>query len=321
MTTCRIASVVCLAALAFCSTAAAEPPIKNAAVQGSGPYADGKVIQAVGSGTIASRALKKTSFQASQGQVKFEVQILSVDSETRDKIYAELGAKNVQTHITTIGDTKITGAGEVENPARTSRHTITAGSVISTAVMDQDQVEKLYALAKESDTSKVIGRPVLIAADGQPASFQQQVQRPFLSGLQRVEHGDESGVQSEIQVLNEGTEVTVLADADGDALAVEAQIRHSKVADVKHHQVYGIGEAKNTIQVPSHEVRQATAREKLMPKQTLLLDPYFQTKQVKETTTSAPILDQLPYVGSSFVQVETEEVTMNTIVLLKAKRL
>lgn len=293
----------------------ADPPV------GSGPFADGKVIQASGSGTVASRQLQKTSFEQTKDQIKFEIQILSVDSQTRDKIYADLGVDNVQTRITMAEHSDTSDDSQSPPSELTSRHTITTGSIVSSAVITEKQMNELYALAKQSEHCSIIARPRIIAAEGQAAGLQQQVQRPFLANLEQVQQGDETGVQSEIQVLNEGTDITVRADTSGETLNVHTKIQQSRVADVQQHNVYGVGSGQGTIQVPSYEVRQASAVAQLLPNQTLLLDPYFQSKQTKVTTVGTPMLDQLPYVSKAFSATETEEVTLHTIVLLRAKKL
>ncbi|MCA9138146.1 MAG: hypothetical protein KDB00_15350 [Planctomycetales bacterium] len=298
----------------------ADPPESAAPTKVASPFADGKVIQSVGSGTVASRLLQKVSFEAPNDQIKFEVQILSVDSETRDKIYAELGIENVQTRITKVAEPSNDVVGDAQ-ASLSSRHTVTTSSIVSTAVINQEQLDRLYGLAKESGNSKVVARPNIIAGNGQAASMQQQVQRSFLADLQQVEHEGQVAVQSGIQVLSEGTDVTVLGDVDGNALNVQTKIKQSRVADVQQHHVYGIGDGQNTIQMPSHEVREASASAKLLPKQTLLLDPYFQSKQTTQNVTGTPILDNIPYLNKTFKQTELQEVTMNTIVLLKAKKL
>ena len=323
----RFACVACLCGiLGFCADVGADPP-----PSGSGPFADGNVIQAVGSGTIASRVLQKASFEAPSGQVKFEVQILSVDSATRDKIYESLGSENVQTQITKIDDVTETastdrvdtGTANTDTPSEklSSRHTLTTGSLVSSAVMTEEQVRALYALVNQSETARVIARPQVISGNGKSAALQQQVQRPFLSNLKTVKQGDVEGVQSEIQVLSEGTDITVQADIVGDALNVRTKIQQMRVADVQLHRVYGIGEGASMVQVPSHQVREATAVATLLPKQSLLLDPYFQSKERPKSVSGTPILTKIPYLQKSFKQTEPAEVTMNTIVLLRAKKL
>lgn len=319
MPTFRFASVACLClVLGLGADVGADPPIT-----GPGAFANGKVIQAVGSGTVASRVLQKTSFEAPKGQIKFEIQILSVDAATRDKIYADLGVENVQTQITKIDDVADadTAGADTVSAELSSRHTIATGSIVSTAVMTEEQVQSLYALVKQSDATRVIARPQIIAADGQSAGMQQQVQRPFLANLKTVKQGDVEALQSEIQVLSEGTDITVQADLVGDALNVRTRIQQTRVADVQLHRVYGIGEGQSAIQVPSYEVREATAVAQLLPKQSLLLDPYFQSKERTESISGTPILTKIPYLQKSFKRTESEEVTMNTIVLLKAKKL
>ncbi|WP_220498312.1 hypothetical protein [Stieleria mannarensis] len=264
--------------------------------------------------------LQKASFEAPKNQIKFEVQILSVDSETRDKIYAQLGDQKVQTQITNVTDASSELISDDEL-ALGSRHTVTTSSIVSSAVIDPEQAEQLYALAKESEHSKVIARPNMIAGDGQTASIEQQVQRPFLSELKEIQHEGETAVQSGIHVLSEGTDVSVLGNVDGDALIVRTKIQQARVADVQQHHVYGIGDGQKTIQVPSHEVRQATATAKLLPKQILLLDPYFQSTERTDVSSGTPMLSNLPYLNKTFKQTKPKAVTMNTIVLLKAKRL
>jgi type II secretory pathway component GspD/PulD (secretin) len=317
MPTFHFACVACLClVLGLGTDVGADPPIP-----GSGPFADGKVIQASGSGTIASRMLQKTSFEVPSGQIKFEVQILSVDSATRDKIYASLGVENVQTQITKIDDVTDTADADTLGDDLSSRHMVATGSIVSSAVMTEEQVQSLHALVKQSDTTRVIARPQIISGDGLSAAMQQQVQRPFLSNLKAVKQGDVEAIQSEIQVFSEGTDITVQADIVGDTLNVRTKIQQSRVADVQLHRVYGIGEGQSTIQVPSHEVREATAVATLTAKQSLLLDPYFQSKVRSESTSGTPILTKIPYLQKSFKRTEAQEVTMNTIVLLKAKKL
>ena len=215
----------------------ADPP-----QPGSGPYADGKVIQSTGSGTVASRILQKTTFVEPKGQIKFDIQILAVDAETRDKIYSGLKDLNFKTEITRADDTI---NKKVQPPAESglgSRHTMSTGSLISTAVMNTERIETLYEIAKQSTHFKVIARPQVVAAEGQIAALQQQVQRPFMAVLEEVKVGDEQAVQSGIQVLSEGTDIVVQAALDGEALQVQTKIMQSRVAGVQTHNVYGIGE-------------------------------------------------------------------------------
>ena len=315
MSICRFASVLALV-LCVGSLVRADPPVVD-----SGPFATGRVIRADGSGTVASRVLKKVSFEKIKDQIRFDIQVLRVDNETRDKIYQQLGGESIQTQITKVENQTAQSSGESIEAKLGSHHKTTTGSVVTTAIMTRDERTALLQLVKESEHCNVVARPRMIAGGGQVAAIQQQVQRPFLADLQEVKSGDELAIQSGIQVLNEGMDFVVQGDVDGDALHVRAKIQQSKVADVQQHSVYGIGDGQKMIQIPTHEVRVATASERLLPEQTLLLDPYFQSNQTHQTTTGTPIFDKVPYLNRSFKQTSVESVTTNLIVLMTAKKL
>jgi type II secretory pathway component GspD/PulD (secretin) len=315
MSMCRNASLI---AFFFCASSAlaADPPVAD-----SGPFASGQVIQAEGSGTVASRVLQKASFQKVTDQIRFDVQVIRVDNETRDKIYGQLGVANVQTEITKVDESTAHPTVDGGEETLGSHHKTTTGSIVTTAVMDREQHQAILDLVKQGESCSVVAQPRMIAGGGQVAAIQQQVQRPFLADLKEVQTGDHTGVHSGIQVLNEGIDFVVQGDVDGEGLQVRTKIEQSKVVDVTQHKVYGIGEGPKVIQIPTHEVKVASASERLLPKQTLLLDPYFQSVEQQHSTVGTPILDKVPYLNRSFKQTSVKSVTTHLIVLVKAKKL
>lgn len=316
MKTCRFASLVSCLILGLATSVCADPPVPD-----SGPFASGDVIQAVGSGTVASRVLQKVSFEAPKNQIKFEMRVIRVDADIRDQIYAVVGTKNVQTQITNVDDfSKSLDANDVD-PVLASRHTIATGSIVSTVVLSESQVKSIFALADQDGLFKVVATPTIIAADGQTAGIQNQVQRPFLAKINEIEHEGQVAVETGIQVLSDGTDLTVQGNVDGDALSVRIRLQQTKVAEVRQQVVYGIGEGQNTIQVPSHEVRVATAVGRLLPKQTLLLDPYIESVDLSVSKTVNPILSKIPAVKEMFETIELKDVTVNTIILVSATKL
>lgn len=296
---------------------AAEPPASQ-----SGPFADGKVIQALGESTIAERYLRRTSYEMSQTQIRFDVAIITVDSKTREQIYEAIGDEHIETEITKFTHpTDVDPAPAETESGRSSRHQTTTGSVVSTAVLNVDKGNRVMELIKNSSDSRTVGRPVIIAADGQLAAIEQQVQRPFLSQLNKVDTGEETAIESGIEVLNEGIHLAVQADSNGSALQVRARLEQARVSDVATYSVFGFGDGKKVIQIPSHEVKQVSASQLLLPNETLLLDPYIESTVALPKTSQSNVLDKVPYVSELFESKEFRNVTLNTLVFLTPRKL
>ena len=314
----RVARVlVCFTLSVLGDAAWAEPPAST-----SGDYADGKLIPAPKNTTIAERVLKGKAFQFTKTQIRFDVAIVTVDSETRERLYQAIGESNVETEINKAAtpDEPDTIDGK-EASDRFSSHRTTTASVVSTAVLDADTTGQVLALIKASDTSQIVGRPVIIAADGQTAAVEQQVQRPFLSRLQKVQLGEQSSIETGIEVLNEGIRLAVQADSADDALQVKTRLKQSRVVDVKTFDVFGFGDDKKVLQVPSHEVQLVSAAQRLQPQETLLLDPYFESSRTIAKSSQLPIVANVPYVKELFESTEYQNVTLHTLVFLTPSKL
>lgn len=307
--------VVLCSAIGLSPGLAVEPP-----QMGSGPFADGKVIQAVGSGTVASRVLRQASLESTREQIRFDIQILDVDPATREKIYQILGSESVNTTISKVGEESPVIDQDTSKSQRASRRSMSTGSIVSTAVMSREQTQKIAALVNNSPTCKVIARPTIIATDGQVAAIEQRVQRPFLTDLQKVSQGDHSAVQSSIQVFDEGLEFVVEARSEGTGLKVHGKLEQARVAKVDQHRVYGFGDENISVQVPSHEVRTASGRELLHPTQSMLMDPYFESTRLVAENTEAKMLEGVPYVSEMFESTTTKEVKSNMMILMTAKK-
>ena len=80
---------------------------------------------------------------------------------------------------------------------------------------------------------------------------------------------------------------------------------------------------RNMIQVPSYEVRQALATGRLLPNQTLLIDPYFQSTTTAKPKSNDSLLSKFPYVQVAFEEAEkpAEPIRVNTLVLVRAQQL
>ena len=301
------------------STIPAVPlaPSKNV---GSGPYNNGTVIQNIGSGTAASRVLNNELTSKKNGQIQFNIQVLKVDSATRDKIYETIGPQRVDTEITQIDN----AGGALNTDANStnlfSAHRTTTGSVVSSAVIEVDKLIEILKLVKANDSSAIIGHPVIIAGDGQVAAIRQTVQRPFLSELEEVQIGTTSSVRSEIHVLDEGVDLAVQADILEDSLKVSTKIKQSRVTNVQQQNVYGIGDSGKVVQIPSHEVRIAAASKHLQQSETLLLDPYLMSTETK-VVQGTPALEGIPYVDKLFQSNTTVTESKHVIMLLTAKKL
>ncbi|MEL6108183.1 MAG: hypothetical protein AAFU85_19320 [Planctomycetota bacterium] len=278
----------------------------------SGPYATGNLTTVARPGTAVDRILQRVAFEPSADQIRFDVQVLTVSPDLRDQIYAQIAGDNVHTEITQI---ETATAPKADDAARASVHRIASGSIVTTAVLEEPVTRHLMELVKENPASSVTARPTMIVAEGQLGAIQQQVQRPFLSKLEEVRAGDETSVRSDIHVLNEGFDFAVQAETEGETLLVRTKLQNSRVVDVKTHHVYGIGEGRKTVQVPSHEVRIAAATERLRPGQTLLLDPYMETERTVAKPAKPPVIGQ--FLSSSKPSVER----LNTLLLITATKI
>lgn len=318
-------SLLCLFSFAFAGdeTASNEPSKTPQSKPSSGPFTDGKLLGQTSPGTIASRVLNHSISREVKEQIRFDVQFLRVDGATREKIYRLADPDSLKTAIAPVVDSTSANADDGLEPELTSHHRTTTASVVSTGILDEENLAAVMKHVSESETSAVTVRPTIIAIDGQVAGIQQRVQRPFLSQVKEVVAGDENGIESEIQVLNEGTDLCVQGDLkEGDlksgAIHVRAKLQHSRVTDVKEHKVYGIGESVKTIQVPSHEVKMVTASQLVTQGQTLILDPHFQSViQPDENETGIPV----PYADRVFKAKQPEPVVANLVILITPRQL
>jgi len=302
----------------FSGSAVAQSPRPD-----SGPFADGNIIQAAGSATLAERALlQRTSHHVQQEQIRIDVLILAVDSQTRDAVYQTIPGNRVQTDIARLNvprDGDDFGHGFESD--RHSEHRATSSSVVSTAVLHAAEFRGMLAAINTNQDSEVLGRPTVIAMDGQVAAIEQQTQRPFASQLQKVDNGGESVIESGIEVLNEGIQLALRTNVEGEEFQLEAKLQQSRVNQVRTCAVYGFGKEKKLIQVPTHEVQLARASQRLVPGQTLLFDPYFAFSRTVARPSQSPIVGKVPYINRVFVSADVEETTMNTLVFLTPRKL
>ncbi len=137
----------------------------------------------------------------------------------------------------------------------------------------------------------------------------------------------EKSFRSDISVLNEGMDYILQADvvdsesptssADG-GVHVRLKMQQSKIVRVQQHEVYGIGDSAKMVQIPSQQIRMVTASQHLVPGQTLLIDPYFESTVEVEPEASLPILAKVPYVSRTFQSTEPKPVKTHLVVLLQA---
>ena len=178
----------------------------------SGPFTDGKLLGKASSGTIASRLLNHSISREVKEQIRFDVLFLRVDQATRETIYQLANSESLKTVVAPVVDATSADNKDGLEPELTSQHRTTTASIVSTGILDDANLGAVMKHLRESEHSAVTVRPTIIAIDGQVAGIQQRVQRPFLSQVKEVVAGDENGIESEIQVLNEGTDLCVQGD-------------------------------------------------------------------------------------------------------------
>ncbi|OYP28365.1 hypothetical protein [Rhodopirellula sp. MGV] len=319
----RAAAFTILAGLSGSLATADEPAVKTAGqteAPNSGPFASGNVIQ-VGEGeTIALRMLRQVSHEIPRELIRFEIYIVDVNDETRESIYEQINHENIQTEITTIeAQNKAPAAAASDSTAASSRRTV-SGSIISTASLTPEQFQSAMAFVRDNPQSGIVSTPKIIVAPGQTGAIEQMVQRPFVSKLREVALDNQVSFESGIEVLNEGIHLAVEGEWIDQELLIRTKLQQSQVTDVQEYSLYGIGDKKLTLQVPTHETRLAATSQKLASGNVLMLDPFIRKTSEQTETKVSPELSAVPYAKKMFGKQVTESVTTSTLVFIAGEK-
>ncbi|MEM6472808.1 MAG: hypothetical protein AAF802_24815, partial [Planctomycetota bacterium] len=209
-----------------------------------------------------------------------------------------------------------------EESARSSYHA-SQPTVVSTALLDSESAASASELIATSDSCQVLATPSVLAALGQESSFDQTVQRPFVSSLREVRRRNQTSVESELQVVDEGFQVRVCAkpSVKSEETTIEVNLQQSSVAGVDEVEVFGIGSSRTRIQVPMHQVREASAALVYSSEETLFVDPYFTINgpeaDDKEKTNAGP----LSTFTDLFAETPSKQDPSHLIVLIDYRRI
>ncbi|MCD0463153.1 hypothetical protein [Roseiconus lacunae] len=299
---------------AYGSTAEKIAPLPPAAL-----FVSGGADALLGRETIAARMLRQASHQVPRELIKFEIRIISVNAETRDQIYALADPESITTEITAIEDQESLIV-ENEPSSSASFHRTVSGSVISSATIDDARMFAVLAAVRDNENSNLVSAPTMIVAPGQTGAIQKKVQRPFLSKMNEVLVEDQVSFETGIEVLDEGVDLAVEGEWEGDQLTVRTKLQQSRIASVRNLKIYGIGESPKSLQLPTQEIRLAALSKQVAEGDTVLMDPFFEQTQRRTKTEISPTLKAVPYAGQMFGKQVTEDVRTTMLVLITGRK-
>ncbi len=295
---------------------AAASPLRAQVSFTTGP-SGGEVRQVSVTDLYGDAGIVAARLEASRAkQIRVNVQLLSVDDATREKIYADLGTDAVKTQSEQL--TQIDKASGTEESADlTTSKVVHTTSHISTSVLDQNAEKRFIETINQSPASKVVKRPSMLLLDGQQAGYSDISQRPFVVGVERTE----AGVSPNVQVVDEGMRLFLTAsltewNGDTQKFRLKGELIWNKILGVKTERVFGIEEKATAIQVPTCLVKRAVATEELQQGQSLLLDPYLEHTVTVEKEDDSSMLQKIPYLKRNFKNVARASEQHHLILLL-----
>ncbi|QDU05811.1 Regulatory protein BlaR1 [Gimesia chilikensis] len=161
---------------------------------------------------------------------------------------------------------------------------------ISVAVVNEQQEFKLIQAAQSDEKSQCAFNPKVTLFNGQKASIANQVQRPFVIGIHKVDSGE---LKPQVKVITEGMtlEIRPVLTADHSAVQVDLLVEQSEISRVKIMETQVSGRKVN-YQVPSVEKRLIRVAADLNGKNSLLisLPPTLHSKRYQYLLLKAVIL-------------------------------
>ncbi len=106
------------------------------AIPSSGGFANGRVLPAPISQTIAQRLLNKVSFEDAGDQILFTMRVIELDDATRRQLYQEMDLENVQTRIEQVNEPQDIASQSTIEPELSSLTRVATASLVTTAVMN-----------------------------------------------------------------------------------------------------------------------------------------------------------------------------------------
>ncbi|TWU05591.1 type II and III secretion system protein [Stieleria varia] len=277
----------------------------------SGPFASAPT--GATATTIAAQALARSRMKHDTTSVLIDMEILSIQPDLRVKWYERIGTNNINTTFTRIPETK---HNDIDgSPISNSRQTCTyIPGTISTATITADDQKQLREEVRQSAVSRIIATPRVITNDHVPATISDVQQRPFLTDLTR-----ENGIQSDIQVLDEGTEIGVCPSVNVESIELDVFLRTALVKQVTTQRVFGISDGETIVQVPELQTTSLQTHHDLRPGEVLLIDPYIEVAAQPKADAEPGILKKLPSIVSTFRSETPQQSPNQMMILIRAK--
>jgi hypothetical protein len=253
-------------------------------------------------------------------QLKIRIQFLRVDQETREAIYAGIGADAIQTSTNiTKPQTQEPESASLASMPTYSGKIITSAARLTQTVLNSAEVASILKMTEAATDSVVDHAPSLILLEGKRLELTDLVERPFI-----VNHEKQGEATKPIlQIVEEGTRLGVLANLTTPAgehletIELSCEIISRRVVDIKTDYVFGVQSEPLEVQVPLHQTATVRASAMLVSGQTLLIDPHMSSTKNIRNETSVPLLGKIPYLGRSFKNVALSTLDQHMIVLLR----
>lgn len=288
------------------------PPIS---LDHSGPFANGAPTQEFHR-SVAAIALARQKVKTA-ATVRIDAQMLSVETDLRKALYEKIGSENINTSIFKIPQTL---KADLDPESRASaRETVTRSpGAISVAVLDEQIRREFLTRMQGSQHSRAIASPQLVTGDRQVAIFSRINQRPYVVDVKRVAAEQNAPWESDIQVLDEGTELGVYPVIKPESVELKSFVKLSKVVGVDTKRVFGVLDEEVVVQVPTFESTLLQAYGELKKNEVMLIDPYVELSAGKNKDAVSADLSKVPYVSKLFVEPSKPEPTAHLMILLRA---
>ena len=306
--------LIAAATLGLLPAVRAQSPAQESATSSDGI---GRVAIRQGVGSSNYVGLVAARLEASRAaQIRVNVTLLVVDSETRGTVYQQIGRDRITTSASKVPVQPSNPLAVSKGQLLEATHAIGTTARVSACRLELDTARSILGKVQAATQSRIGMQRSLLVMDGKHAEYSDVAQRPFIVDHEPIE----GGLKPVLQVLDESTTVRVGASLvqnriDGPAqILLSGQFEFSKILDFKTEPVYGLQDAETVMQIPVYSMRRARAQLQLSPDEALLIDPYLSHTVQVEKNAVVPVLKGL---SNTFKNKPKAQVTQYVMILLQ----
>ena len=231
-------------------------------------------------------------------RVRFEIQWLSIDANTRRQLYKLIGDENVQTklhstfdvepspNLTAVAD-QILPTPEAPQPEEqtarrtnsSNRHQVDANTIVSTATIQPSDLAAVLRLLRSGQYVKTISRPVIVTNLGESGAVSTTNQSHYMTDVERVMVDNQPATAVRSRPISEGTSLQAKAvTLPGNQLKIDFQMIQRKTAEVDTLEVFGVGSNDCKVNAIKQHCHALQVGSTVPTKHSLLIDPYLHEK-------------------------------------------